>query len=115
MVDHQQKAAAFLSSFKSRMGVVIPTVVPTNLSSILSEVDNLDGLIAPFTTEEIEGVVKHMKVDKAPGPDGFNGMFLKKCWHIVKDDFVKLCNEFHAGRVPLQSINGSYKIGRAHV
>jgi hypothetical protein len=51
--------------------------------------------------EEIEGIVKHMKSDKAPGPDGFNGLFFK-------DDLVTLCNDFHFGKVSLQSINGSY-------
>jgi hypothetical protein len=49
-----------------------------------------------------------MPSDKAPGPDGFNGLFLKKCWPIVKDEFVKLVEDFHAGNLNLQSINGSY-------
>jgi hypothetical protein len=49
-----------------------------------------------------------MKPDTAPGPDGFNGLFLKTCWIIVKDDFVKLCHEFFSGEAKLQSINGSY-------
>jgi hypothetical protein len=73
-------------------------------------VDDLQSLEAGFTLEEIEGVVKHIKLHKAPGPDGFNGMFLKQCWHIVKDDFVQLCKDFHQGTTPLQSINGSFII-----
>jgi hypothetical protein len=24
-----------------------------------------------------------MPADHAPGPDGFNGMFMKKCWGII--------------------------------
>jgi hypothetical protein len=49
-----------------------------------------------------------MPFDKAPGPDGFNGLFVKKCWPIVKDEFVRLVEDFHAGTLNLQSINGSY-------
>ena len=49
-----------------------------------------------------------MKNDKALGPDGFNGLFLKKCWNIVKKDFINLCNDFISGTSALESINGSY-------
>jgi hypothetical protein len=34
--------------------------------------------INPSTPEEIESMVKEIPPDKAPGPDGFNGHFLKK-------------------------------------
>ena len=93
LVDHQMKAA-FLQSFKARMGVVAPTVQNIDLSLHLSVVDNLDSLVQPFTVDEIEWVVKRLKSDKAPGPDGFNGLFVKKCWHIIKWDFINLCNDF---------------------
>ena len=49
-----------------------------------------------------------MPVDKAPGPDGFNGMFLKKCWHIIKEDVYQLCNDFFSRTVSLQAINNSF-------
>jgi hypothetical protein len=58
--------------------------------------------------EEIDLVIKEMPSDKAPGPDGFNGMFLKKCWGIIKDDFHSLAREFYNGTLNLQNINGSY-------
>jgi hypothetical protein len=64
--------------------------------------------MAPFTRKEIDDVIKEMPTDRAPGPDGFNGLFLKKCWHIVKHEFYKLAKEFHAGSLKLQNINGSY-------
>jgi hypothetical protein len=90
------------------MGVSVPTSSSFVLSDILLPTDDLDSLIAPFSEEEILGIVKFMKPDRAPGPDGFNGLFLKKCWHIVKKDFIQLCNEFHARNGKLQSINGSF-------
>lgn len=38
---------------------------------------------APFTKQEIGDVVMHFPSEKAPGPDGFNGVFIKACWSII--------------------------------
>jgi len=46
--------------------------------------------------------------DKAPGPDGFNGFFVKKTWHIIRDDLYKLCTDFYDHIADLKSINHSY-------
>jgi retron-type reverse transcriptase len=108
LVDHNEKANAFWLSYKGRMGVCIPTVTPFNLEEIISPCSDLSSLVEPFSEEEISNIVKFMKPDRAPGLDGFNGLFLKKCWHIVKKEFIQLCNDFHAGKGQLQSINGSY-------
>jgi hypothetical protein len=71
-------------------------------------VDNLQSLAEVFSVKEIEGIIKHIKLDKAHGPDGFNGMFLKQCWHIVKEDFYQLCKDFHEDFTSLHSTNGSF-------
>jgi hypothetical protein len=49
-----------------------------------------------------------MPSDKAPGPDGFNGVFFKKCWNIIKEDIYQLCFDFFNGRVELHAINSSF-------
>jgi hypothetical protein len=51
---------------------------------------------------------KNASPDHAPGPDGFNGFFYKKCWHLIKDDFYRLCDCFYSGNINLEGINGSY-------
>jgi hypothetical protein len=48
-----------------------------------------------------------MSQDKAR-PDGFNGLFLKKCWHIIKNYVYNLCNDFFRGTIDLQAINNSF-------
>jgi hypothetical protein len=53
-------------------------------------------------------IVKKMPADRAPGADGFNGLFVKKCWPIIKEEFYSLDKEFQEGKLNLQSINGSY-------
>ena len=32
---------------------------------------------------------------------------LKKCWPIIKSNFIQLCHDFHGGKVSLQNIHGS--------
>jgi hypothetical protein len=58
--------------------------------------------------KDIGNVITNMPVDKAPGPDGFNGVFLKKCWNIIREDIYQLCFDFFNGRVDLQAINSSF-------
>ncbi|KAM3292613.1 hypothetical protein ACQJBY_036379 [Aegilops geniculata] len=106
--SHSAKAAILYRAFKERLGITVATENPLLLDHLLTSNDNLAQLEVPFTTEEIDHVVHHMPVDKAPGPDGFNATFLKACWPIIAPDFYKLINDFYHGTVNLQSINYSY-------
>ena len=65
-------------------------------------------LSSPFSRDKIDKVILQMPIDKAPGPDGFNGLFLKRCWHIVKEDFYALCDDFFSGLLDLCAINSSF-------
>jgi hypothetical protein len=90
------------------MGMTSSPTMHFDLSGLFTPIENLDSLVAPFHTDEIDCIVKRMPPDKAPGPDGFNGLFLKKCWPFIKDDFYTLCTEFYQGNVNLECINTSY-------
>ena len=46
-----------------------------DLQSLIQKVDGLDVLTEPFTKTEMDQTVQEMPTDKAPGPDGFNGLF----------------------------------------
>ena len=61
----------------------------------------------PFTDEDIKKVLKEFLVDRAPGPDGFNGMFVKRCWPIIEKDFLRLIRDFYEGKLSPENINGS--------
>ena len=50
-----------------------------NLNDLLAPVDGLEALVAPFDKKEMDDTIKFMPPDKSPGPDGFNGRFLKSC------------------------------------
>jgi hypothetical protein len=52
-------------------------------------------------------VIKSLPNSHAPAPDGFNGLFIKKCWNIIKNDFIKHLEDFSYHNINLKSINSS--------
>jgi len=107
ITDHKQKELLTWQSFEERLGVNGFTGVLFNLDSLLHNDIDLSALIAPFTHQEDDQVVKSLPSDKAPRPDGFNIDFVKKCWPLICHDSYNLCSSFYDGNVCLRSINGS--------
>ncbi|XP_021990972.1 uncharacterized protein LOC110887706 [Helianthus annuus] len=64
-----------------------------NLSS-LSNVE-ADSLVCSFSIIEVKNAVWECDGDRAPGPDGVNFYFIKKCWGSLQGDFIKLFEEFY--------------------
>lgn len=104
-LDHSEKAAILWDSYRARMSKTEDPEMLFNLQDLVKTHENLGWLADPFTREEIDRIIKRMPNDKAPRPDGFNGLFLKKCWHIIKDDIYALCEDFYNGNLDIQSIN----------
>jgi hypothetical protein len=78
-----------------------------DLDSLIQPID-LSDLDQPFSSEEIDLLIKELPVDKAPSPDGFNWLFIKKCWPIIRDDFLALIREFYSGQANLRCLNRSF-------
>lgn len=107
ITDHHQMAAVFWQDFKGRMGCSDGIQMGYNLQQLLQKVAGFQDLSKPFSDEEIESIIKQMPPDRAPGPDGFTGLFLKTCWQILKPDFMALVSDFYEGKVDLECINTS--------
>jgi hypothetical protein len=90
------------------MGATSSPTMLFDLANMITQVEGLDTLASPISHAEIDSVVKHMPNDKAPGPNGFNDLFLKKCWQFIRGDFYSLCSDFYSGMVNLESINTSF-------
>lgn len=90
------------------MGVTTHPTMLFDLQNLITPQVGLESLVEPITHEEIDGAVKRMPHDKSLGPNGFNGLFLKKCWKTVKEEFYSLCTNFFQGNTNLESINNSY-------
>ena len=68
----------------------------------------LSSMEDPFSKEEIDDIIKHMPVDKSPGPDGFNGLFMNFFWYLIKEQFYSLCSSFYNRTLDLSSVNTAY-------
>ena len=106
--EHEEMAGLLWAAYKNRMGLSEGIDMQFQLNDLFEVVPGLDSITVPFSREEMDLVVKQMPPDKSPGPDGFNGLFLKKCWPIIKEDFYRLADDFHSGGLQLQNINGSF-------
>ena len=90
MCDHDDKAALLWSCYRNRVGINDDTTMLFNLSQIITIQHNVDfeAIEAPFTAKEIDDIIKEMPADKSPGPNGFNGAFMKKCWPLDRKSVV---------------------------
>jgi hypothetical protein len=107
VMDHEQKANLLWTAFRSRLGVSEFQNMTYDLSSLLNQ-HELSHLVDDFSQDEIDFVIKNLPNSHAPGLDGFNGLFIKKCWNVLKGDFVRLLNDFCSHNIDLKSINSSF-------
>lgn len=90
----EEKSNLVHAHFSQIMGTPIARTKALNWQELGYMQHNLDDLDAPFTQEEIASVTKEMPSEKALGPDGFIGLFYKKCWTIIKDDLTQAILSF---------------------
>jgi hypothetical protein len=95
------------NEYRNRLGHTVNTIMHFDLQNLVHQ-HNLQQIEVPFSKEDIDKVVMRMPTDKAPDPDGFNGLFMKKCWNIIKEDVYQLCFDFFDGKIDLQAINSSF-------
>jgi hypothetical protein len=78
-----------------------------DLQSLIHSVP-IPGLNDLLGAEEIDVLVKELPIDKALGPTGFNGLFTKKCWHVIKKDFYELFSAFYWNQIDRRCLNGAF-------
>jgi hypothetical protein len=75
----------------SRRGTRQRDVRWDNLGYSPFELSDLDLM---FNEDEIKNVVMGMHSEKAPGLDGFIGIFYKSCFELIKDDLSSAIHDF---------------------
>jgi hypothetical protein len=108
VICHAEKEKELWEAFKERLGQSEYAHMAFDLSSLLQINPNFEWLEEPFTRNEIDEVVRRLPNNKALGSNGLNNDFIKKCWHLIKEDFYALCLAFQNNSVCLKSINDSF-------
>ncbi|GKV36996.1 hypothetical protein SLEP1_g45072 [Rubroshorea leprosula] len=73
----------------------------------ISQLEN-DHLVGAFSEEEIDAAVRECDSSKAPGPDGFNFVFVKNVWELIRVDVIKFLHEFHKNGKLVRGLNTSF-------
>lgn len=90
-----EKAALAHDFFDGVLGSVSHRNFSVNLDFFESRGQHIEELEDPFTEDEVRKAIADSPHDKAPGPDGFSGMFYHRCWVIIKDDVLAALNQLH--------------------
>lgn len=107
VTSHDQKAGIMWEAYRSRLGISEFSGISYDLSTLLQRY-YLNHLADDFCEEDFLRIIKMIPTDHAPGPDCFNGRFIKKCWPIIRADFLRLFADFFNNLIDLTSINSSY-------
>ena len=62
-------------------------------------------LLKPVDKEEIKKAAFELGANKAPGPDGFSGMFFQKFWNLFEEDIFIAFNSFFQSGFLLKALN----------
>lgn len=75
-----------------------------NIPRLVSS-DMNNSLMSSVSSVEIKAAVDELGALKAPGPDGFNGLFYQKHWEVVKDSVSAAVKCFFADGILPETIN----------
>jgi hypothetical protein len=92
---HEDKEMVITDHFRQHLGTSAIRPATFQWPSLGYQQHDLSSLEASFTQEEIKNTIFSMPSDKAPGPDGFTGIFFKECWEIIKFDLTAAFNQLH--------------------
>ncbi|CAN6228896.1 unnamed protein product [Urochloa humidicola] len=67
-------------------------------------------LSRPFSLSEITQALFAMDMNASPGPDGFGPSFYKHFWAKLRDDVLRLFNNFYNGTLDLDGLNRAHLI-----
>ena len=106
--SHEEKEEILYRFYNDLLGTRVERTQSIDWNNLqLCRIEDND-LDMPFTEEEVEHTIKMLPAEKAPGPDGFTGIFYKKCWQTIKDDIMAAMSSFYNLRAgPLEHLNGA--------
>ncbi|KAM0873017.1 hypothetical protein ACQ4PT_038342 [Festuca glaucescens] len=108
LVEQAQIEEAFAEHYEQLFSAPADREFSINFEAMGIPQHNLSFLDAEFDEEEVWAAIKDTPGDRAPGPDGFTGTFLKVCWQTIKEDIMSVFRAVRIGRA-----HGFAKLNRA--
>ncbi|WOK97903.1 hypothetical protein Cni_G06611 [Canna indica] len=108
--NQEMIANCFRAHFLNFLGVLHSPLLQITWSEILPPRPDLSDLDAPFSASEVDQVIKFMKNNKSPGPDGIPMEFYKAFWNDLGPLITKILNDLLLQPIDLQRINSAFII-----
>lgn len=106
VTSQQQKEKVVFNHFVESLGQTQNRSTSLRWSHLGYTQHNLSDLEDPFEEDEIKCIIMKLPNEKAPGPDGFIGLFYKRCRNIIREDLIAAIQAFHSLRTTrLELIN----------
>jgi hypothetical protein len=88
ITQQEEKQVAAWQFYNNLLGTAGQRDLTLNLDAFHRPSIDLSDLDQFLSEEEIWSTIKSLHPDKAPGPDGFMGIFYRAAWQIIKVDFM---------------------------
>ena len=107
--DQKEKEQIGWNHFNNLLGSYHPRECTLNIASLDFSTCNLEVLDDPISVEEVKKAIFEMHPEKAPGPDGFTGLFYRHCWAAICTDFMAAVRKLEtANSQGLYLLNSAY-------
>ncbi|CAN1163478.1 LINE-1 reverse transcriptase homolog, partial [Linum perenne] len=93
----------FTSEIGSNMVDLRPLHITPSISTVMNSI-----LLKDVSDSEISSTVFAISPTKAPGPDGFTGLFFQKYWDIIQSDVSRAIKDFFRSNRMLPALNHTW-------
>jgi hypothetical protein len=107
--DQQQMSHMAVSFFEQLLSTPQPPltddiapIYPNTISAA-----STTAMLLPLTNDEIKAALFSIPDNKAPGPDGYNAFFFRKCWSIIGADFIAATRYFFTNNTLPRCVNAT--------
>lgn len=108
ITEHENMEMALHSHFTGVFGTPAATHAAINYLALDIQPIDLADLDNTFTPNEVWAAIKDMPSDRAPGPDGFTGVFYKTAWPLIREDIMAALHAFaHADSRNMAKLNNA--------
>lgn len=99
IAEHAAMDQAIYNHFCSVFGTAHAGGTTLDFQALGIQAIQLSEQAATITNDEAWAAIKAMPSDRAPGPDGFTGIFYKTAWPVIQNEVMEAITTFSNGNV----------------